>query len=442
MARMNSGIILAGQQPNFVNALTSGVLSGQAVNDARHAQDFRNALAQYGSGAYSGDQAARNALARFDPAAMQALDAGDLQQDATRLGMDATRQNMRIAEERLQLARQAGARAAAAQAAQLSAAQLAQERQELSGVLEAAQLAPDQATYEGFLTSQGLDPTEYPWEQRDLVAASILGAQEVLDIQAAQTPEVADVPAAVQTLQMRAEMAGLERGSPEYQAFMLSGGAADGPQVVVNAGDQVPEIGTIPQGFETFINDEGRREMRPILGGPEDVSQQTEAQQQQQTDTANLLVEDIGRARDIMDTATLPVTGLGAQTLALVGGTGAANMRALLDTIGANISFEYLNEMRRNSPTGGALGNVTERELQLLRATAGNLEQSQSPEQLRFNLDRLEQQLNEVIHGTPQEAPAVDFSTMSREQILGADLSTMNADELTAYLARMDELGI
>ena len=40
----------------------------------------------------------------------------------------------------------------------------------------------------------------------------------------------------------------------------------------VSTGTQ-PEIGTIPQGFEVFTNAEGRREMRPIKGGPADISE-------------------------------------------------------------------------------------------------------------------------------------------------------------------------
>ena len=68
-------------------------------------------------------------------------------------------------------------------------------------------------------------------------------------------------------------------------------------------------------------------------------------------------------------------------------------------TIGANISFEYLNAMRQSSPTGGALGNVTERELKFLQSVAGSLDQAQSAEQLLENLQRLEDAFNEGGHG-------------------------------------------
>jgi hypothetical protein len=67
-------------------------------------------------------------------------------------------------------------------------------------------------------------------------------------------------------------------------------------------------------------------------------------------------------------------------------GSQAADLRATLDTIEANIAFDRLQQMRQSSPTGGALGSVSERELDLLAAAMASLKQSQSPELLRSNL--------------------------------------------------------
>lgn len=72
--------------------------------------------------------------------------------------------------------------------------------------------------------------------------------------------------------------------------------------------------------------------------------------------------------------------------IAAIPGTPAADLAANLDTLEANLSFERLAEMRANSPTGGALGQITVRELDLLGATIANIRNSQSPEQLRRNL--------------------------------------------------------
>ena len=55
--------------------------------------------------------------------------------------------------------------------------------------------------------------------------------------------------------------------------------------------------------------------------------------------------------------------------------------------------------MRAASPTGGALGQVSERELGFLQSVIGSLEQSQGREQFLENLGRVEGAFNDVIHG-------------------------------------------
>lgn len=80
-------------------------------------------------------------------------------------------------------------------------------------------------------------------------------------------------------------------------------------------------------------------------------------------------------------------TGLGASVTARTPGTDAHNLERVIETIKANLGFDKLAEMRAASPTGGALGSVTERELAFLQNTVASLDQSQSDEQLRKNLD-------------------------------------------------------
>lgn len=80
-------------------------------------------------------------------------------------------------------------------------------------------------------------------------------------------------------------------------------------------------------------------------------------------------------------------TGFIGSTLGKIPGTGAYDLDKVLDTVRANIGFEELNAMRQASPTGGALGQVAVRELELLQATLGSLEQGQSGDKLRENLE-------------------------------------------------------
>lgn len=79
------------------------------------------------------------------------------------------------------------------------------------------------------------------------------------------------------------------------------------------------------------------------------------------------------------------VTGLGAIG-ARIPGTPWADIAAKLDTLKARSAFGSLQEMRANSPTGGALGAVSERELYLLQNAETQLQNSQSPEALAKGL--------------------------------------------------------
>jgi len=84
-----------------------------------------------------------------------------------------------------------------------------------------------------------------------------------------------------------------------------------------------------------------------------------------------------------------PATGFGAETAANIGGTRAADTKAVIDTISGNLSFDNLAAMRAASPTGGALGAISDREIILLSSTLASLSQKQSPEQLAQNIKQL-----------------------------------------------------
>jgi hypothetical protein len=90
-------------------------------------------------------------------------------------------------------------------------------------------------------------------------------------------------------------------------------------------------------------------------------------------------------------------SGMAGMSLAKLPGTQAANLRASIDTIEANLAFDRLQQMRQSSPTGGALGSVSERELTLLGSALASLKQSQSPKQLADNLRFVKQQYAKVI---------------------------------------------
>lgn len=111
-----------------------------------------------------------------------------------------------------------------------------------------------------------------------------------------------------------------------------------------------------------------------------------------------------------------PLTAGVGSSLASVRGTPARDLEKDIDTIKANLGFETLQEMRRNSPTGGALGAIAVQELNLLQSTVASLDTSQSPEQLRRNLIEIKnhvQKWKEAVGQGPAQAQD-DFSDVDQ----------------------------
>jgi hypothetical protein len=190
-------------------------------------------------------------------------------------------------------------------------------------------------------------------------------------------------------------------------------------------------IGTIPPGFEAVQDpNTGAWTMSPIPGGPSaaEVDAKKKAEDNRtsaEQKKAGLISQEIDRALNVMQTGILPDTGSGAM-LSGIPGTDAKTLSGLFDTIKASIGFYELSKMRQQSPTGGALGNVTEKELAYLQALAGSLDQSQSAETLTDNLNRLWNAYQDVIHG-PGNGPArrlLKFEQQLGNQGGGTDLKS------------------
>ena len=73
--------------------------------------------------------------------------------------------------------------------------------------------------------------------------------------------------------------------------------------------------------------------------------------------------------------------------LKILPGTEARTMQADLNLIRANLAFDRLQQMRNSSPTGGALGQVSELELKLLESAMASVDQGLDPEEFRIRLN-------------------------------------------------------
>ncbi len=198
-------------------------------------------------------------------------------------------------------------------------------------------------------------------------------------------------------------------GVPENQpAFMKRNGEPSfGPSSTV-----VKNEGTIPPGYRAVRDQNGNLErVEPVPGSKAEIEARELAEKRSKAqimrgETGNSVSSALNDINILMKGATLPVAGPIGSRLSGISGTAAHDVKQALLTIGANISFDKLQQMRESSPTGGALGAVTERELELLQNSMAALSQTQSLDQFRSNLGRVRTAFERTIHGrvlTPQE---------------------------------------
>ncbi len=247
--------------------------------------------------------------------------------------------------------------------------------------------------------------------------------------------------------------------TPEEEAQRLRMAAAGRPSIQVNTGDTGVNYGDPPKDMAWARNPDGSVLTRqvelpgggqarspvavPIAGGPVEAEQAEAAaaageRAKQEEQSRDIVVQDIDRILSMTgEEEGLPVTGIAGATLSQVPGTRQRDVAALLDTIRSNVGFDKLQQMRNASPTGGALGQVSERENVLLQSTLGSLEQSQSTEQFERNLRRLRDVYLDVVHG-----PSGRFKDMPQEQLNNLNVSALNDRAVQQYNAEMVKRGI
>lgn len=188
-------------------------------------------------------------------------------------------------------------------------------------------------------------------------------------------------------------------------------------------GDGAPGLGKLSADYGYVLDPETRQpvidpatglpQAAPVPGSPaaREIAE-TERMKQERAGQGQrygrIVGEDIGRVLDAVEKNPNLVAGPIGSMLAQLPGTGAHDVASMLGTIRANVGFDRLQAMRAASPTGGALGAVSDSENKMLQATLGALEQSQSPQQFATNLRRLQSIYTEIVHGPAPDGVSDD----------------------------------
>jgi len=113
--------------------------------------------------------------------------------------------------------------------------------------------------------------------------------------------------------------------------------------------------------------------------------------------------------------------------------TASRNLDKDLDTVRAAVGFDELQQMRDNSPTGGAVGSLTERELALLSSLKGSLDQGQAGEELRKSIDGMIVELEKV---TKERRGAFQRQYGAARPAASATRTQITPEQARAELAR------
>ena len=106
------------------------------------------------------------------------------------------------------------------------------------------------------------------------------------------------------------------------------------------------------------------------------------AKEEQRMDAYSGIKAKVDLTSNAVDTALKETgfftTGMTGKMLSAIPGTSAFELEGTVNTILANLGFSELQAMRNASPTGGALGQVAVRELEMLQSTIASLRMGQS----------------------------------------------------------------
>lgn len=99
----------------------------------------------------------------------------------------------------------------------------------------------------------------------------------------------------------------------------------------------------------------------------------------------------------------------------LVPGTAAYNANDAIKEIKNKVSIDALQQMRASSPTGGAMGNVSDRDIELLQGALGRLETERDPQRMVDDLQYITKEYNRIVGLARQDAVRAQARIKSRE---------------------------
>ena len=241
---------------------------------------------------------------------------------------------------------------------------------------------------------QGKDPSglvrfrDLTPEQRDIHADVTLAAAERMgQIGGTRSPSPTS---AIQNYQFRASLTpeqqkqfdATQRSQPGFAVEKIGGetgifARGTGQFTPKTTAEQEREVAAAERGAVTTATEEAKRSVERQAGRA--------ARFEKARQTVASIDNVIGKALEAEGKTGATTAGWGS-FLSILPGSDAKELQSLLTVVQGNLGFDRLQQMRDASPTGGALGQVSERELQFLQSTVSSLDPRLDPPVLRKNL--------------------------------------------------------
>lgn len=164
--------------------------------------------------------------------------------------------------------------------------------------------------------------------------------------------------------------------------------------------------GTLEQGTELFRTESGGIGVRPIQGSKGARAQTAERTAEEmalvgKNTSYNRVMNLTGEIAELLNQGEgeFGVTGISGQVVGALGlaGTDRKSLEKKYGTLRANIGFDRLQQMRDESPTGGALGQVAVQELDALQSSLDALDPNLKPEEQMASLRDVQKHYENVL---------------------------------------------
>jgi len=215
------------------------------------------------------------------------------------------------------------------------------------------------------------------------------------------------------------------------QGYKISGTPAENGQIFVT------DIQSLaPQkGEEIIFNSDGTVTKRDIsLGGKAAQAQKAE---DAKIDKAMGLMQDLNLLEKASQSMAPGVLGAAGRMVAeQIPATQQAETKDIIDRVNSMLTLSGIQEMRANNPTGAALGNVSDKDMAVLRSSVTALRNAQSPAAFKRELVRLKNLQHDLIYGSER----VLKSKLDKGEITQSQFSQAMANAPAEYLDEQGEI--